>query len=559
MQHVSRKRGKTKKMGLFTQYVKMYRFLEGAPAFHFLSLVTFLVTLLYSLLGILEPEILRRGVSAIEAGSASLLAQTGVWALIFGITFCAATAASRAFEIYASTKMLEGLQVRLLDKILRLRKGALEKFTAGSVISNMVNNLEEIVDRGFMYGVVNVLRGVCMSAACVVYMAVIDWRLCIAVVLYDFLLQFICKYAGKKLQKITDRLVKIIKSNNGFLIELLNNMITVRAFHRVPFFSRILRDKEEKVQRATVEQCAWEYIIFDSIWMGMKVGEYLVMYGFGGLLVYWGTGSIAAVTAFVSTSMLLIDGINFLVQGYSGLKRSLPSIDSINEILENEAVEPDSATMLPQTGADLRCEHLRFSYGEKTILDDVSFTIHAGERVLIRGENGSGKSTLLRLISGLYQPDAGRILYGNADVTAAGLPAFCPVYRYISQTSNILEGDVYENLSLHYGETGARCDEVLRKLRLSSITDTQPKQLSEGEKQRLNIGRALYRKDGAAVILGDEIFANIDRENAERIAALLSEEFREQTLILVCHETVSFPFDRVLLVENGKVQEVNAG
>lgn len=335
-------------------------------------------------------------------------------------------------------------------------------------------------------------------------------------------------------------------------------MITVRSFHREPFFYRLLHEKEKKVQRAAVEQCAWEYILSDGIWMGMKVGEYLVMYGFGGLLVYWGTGSIAAVTAFVSTSMLLIDGINFLVQGYSGLKRSLPNIDSINEILENGDVEPEPAGMLPGAGADLRCEHLRFSYGEKTVLHDVSFTIHAGERVLIRGENGSGKSTLLRLIAGLYQPDAGRILYGGTDVTAAGLPAFCPVYRYISQNSNMLEGDVYENLSLRYGETGAHCGEVLSKLRLGHIVDTQPKQLSEGEKQRLNIGRALYRKSGAAIVLGDEIFANIDRENAEQIATLLAEEFRGQTLILVCHEAVSFPFDRVLLVEDGKVREVEA-
>lgn len=558
MQHVSRKRRESKKTGLAGQFLKLYRFLEGAPAFHFLAFASFLITLLHSLPGIFEPEILRRGVSDIEAGNAGLLAQTGVWALIFGVAFCAMTALARVFDIYASTKMPEGLQVKLLNKILCLRKEALERFTAGSVISNIINNLEEVVDRGFTYGIVSVLRGICFVAACVVYMAAIDWRLCIAVVLYDFLLQFACKYAGKKLQKITGRLVGIIKSNNGFLIELLNNMITVRSFHRESFFSRILQEKEKKVQRATVEQCAWEYILFDGIWMGMKVGEYLVMYGFGGLLVYWDTGSIAAVTAFVSTSMLLIDGINFLVQGYSGLKRSLPNIDSINEILENGDVAPEPAGMLPGTGADLRCEHLRFSYGEKTVLHDVSFTIHAGERVLIRGENGSGKSTLLRLIAGLYQPDAGRILYGGTDVTAAGLPAFCPVYRYISQNSNMLEGDVYENLSLHYGETGVHCGDVLSKLRLGHIVDTQPKQLSEGEKQRLNIGRALYRKSGVAIVLGDEIFANIDRENAEQIATLLAEEFRGQTLILVCHEAVSFPFDRVLLVEDGKVREVEA-
>lgn len=216
MQHVSRKRRESKKTGLAGQFLKLYRFLEGAPAFHFLAFASFLITLLHSLLGIFEPEILRRGVSAIEAGNAGLLAQTGVWALIFGAAFCAVTAASRAFEIYAITKMLEGLQVKLLNKILCLRKGALERFTAGSVISNIINNLEEVVGGGFMYGIVDVLRGVCFVAACAVYMAAIDWRLCIAVVLYDFLLQFACKYAGKNCKKSQAALSGLSKATMAF-------------------------------------------------------------------------------------------------------------------------------------------------------------------------------------------------------------------------------------------------------------------------------------------------------------------------------------------------------
>ena len=547
---------KKQKPGITAQFMRLYHFLEHAPAFRFLATTTFLITLLYSLLRIFEPELLRRGVDALEYGNAEALMQTGVWALIFGVTFCAATALVYAFEIYSTTKMLEGLQVKLFDKVLSLRKAALEKFPSGSIISNIVNNLEEIVNEGFMYGVVDMLRGICFVAVCVVYMAIVDWRLCIAIVIYDFMLRYLCEYFGKKLQKVSERLVAVIKGNNSFIIELLNNMITIRSFHRESFFSRLLHAKEKETQKASVQRAAWRLVLQEMIWMGMKVGEYLVIYGIGGVLVYMGTGSIATVTAFVSTSMLLIDGINFLIWGYSGLKQSLPAIDSIEEIMNHKDVEPDVAEPLPETSADLICEHLSFSFGARKILDDVSFTIHPGEKVLIKGENGSGKSTLLSLIAGLYQPDSGKIVYGGRDVASAGLNTFCQTYRYISQTSNILEGNVYENLSLRYGESNIHCDEVLCQLRLEHIKDSQPKQLSEGEKQRLNIGRALYRKTGAHLILGDEIFANVDKENAVRIAALLWEEFAGKTVLFVCHEMIAFPFDRVLLVENGTVKEV---
>lgn len=541
--------------GILAQMRRLYRFLSRAPTFRVLAVTLFFLTSVYAVLSILEPEILRRGVAAIEAGDGGALAQTGVWALVFGITFCTATALCRAFEIYSQTKMLEDLQAALFQKVLRLRKSALEKFSSGSIISNIINNAETVVEEGFMFGVFDMIRGLCIALACIVYMALIDWRLCIAVVVYDFLLQFVCQYCGKKLEKVSERLVGIIKGNNAFIIEMLNNMLTVRAFHRERYFNCLIHAREKETQRASVLQFAWSRGLFDVIWLGMKVGEYIVIYAVGGILVYLGTGSIAAVTAFVSVSMLLIDGINFMLWGYSGLKTSLPAIDSMEEILENDEVEPEPVEALPKEG-EIRCEQLSFSYGAHKVLDNVSFTVKSGEKVWLKGKNGSGKSTLLNLIAGLYQPDSGKIFYGSCDVTALSPDSLCQDYCYISQNSNILGGTVYENLSLLYENSDVHCDEVLKKLNLFHIKDSQPKQLSEGEKQRLNIGRALYRKSGVRLILGDEIFANVDRGNAEQIAALLEEEFADKTVLFVCHEAVKFHFDRVLLVENGHVKEV---
>ena len=74
---------KKQKPGITAQFMRLYHFLEHAPAFRFLATTTFLITLLYSLLRIFEPELLRHGVDAIEYGNAEALMQTGVWALIF--------------------------------------------------------------------------------------------------------------------------------------------------------------------------------------------------------------------------------------------------------------------------------------------------------------------------------------------------------------------------------------------------------------------------------------------------------------------------------------------
>ncbi len=73
--------------------------------------------------------------------------------------------------------------------------------------------------------------------------------------------------------------------------------------------------------------------------------------------------------------------------------------------MNHKDIEPDVAEPLPESSADLVCEHLSFSFGARKILDDVSFTIHPGEKVLIKGENGSGKSTL-------FEPDSGSVPAG---------------------------------------------------------------------------------------------------------------------------------------------------
>ena len=203
----------------------------------------------------------------------------------------------------------------------------------------------------------------------------------------------------------------------------------------------------------------------------------------------------------------------------------------------------------------IKCKNMCFTFGDTPLLQDVNLTIYENEKVMIKGLNGSGKSTLLNLISGLYKPTSGSICYGDYNISFINLDSLSDKYLYITQNSNILGGSIYENMALSTNYDSELCDDILRKLNLEKVKDATPNLLSQGEKQRLNIGRALYREQDVYLILGDEIFANIDKENIHMITELLEHEFADKTVIFVCHENIAYKFDRVIYVEGGFVKE----
>ena len=219
-------------------------------------------------------------------------------------------------------------------------------------------------------------------------------------------------------------------------------------------------------------------------------------------------------------------------------------------------------TELADTFGENAIEFKNVSFGfnkdnKDMILQNISFNIRHKEKIMIKGQNGHGKTTLLNLISSLYRPCSGEILYGSQDVSIINLNELVRHYTFISQNSNILQGDIYQNIILSPNEVSDDdklfCKNILQKLGLDKQTETPPQSLSTGEKQRLNIARSIFRLDRVRIVLADEIFANIDKANSERIAQILADELKDHTVIMICHDSITFPFDRVFTVGDKQV------
>ena len=216
----------------------------------------------------------------------------------------------------------------------------------------------------------------------------------------------------------------------------------------------------------------------------------------------------------------------------------------------------------------LRIDHLTKTYGTGDTavraLDDVSFSVAAGEFVAIIGSSGSGKSTLLHMIGGVDRPTSGTV-YLNGENVFERSDEQLAVFRrrevgLVYQFYNLVPVlDVVENMCLPVLMDGRPVNErrlraLLGRLGLEGREHHLPNQLSGGQQQRVAIGRALM--NAPAVVLADEPTGNLDSKNSAEIMALLRTSNRElkQTLVVITHdEEIALSADRVIALEDGRI------
>lgn len=219
----------------------------------------------------------------------------------------------------------------------------------------------------------------------------------------------------------------------------------------------------------------------------------------------------------------------------------------------------------------LSVEHLSRVYGTGDTavraLDDVSFTVDAGEFIAIVGSSGSGKSTLMHLMGGVDRPTSGTVKIQGQDIFA-GSDEQLAVFRrrevgLIYQFYNLIPVlNVVENMTLPVLMDGRevnaeRLASLIRALGLEGREGSLPNQLSGGQQQRVAIGRALM--NAPAIILADEPTGNLDSRNSAEIMALLkhSNERFKQTLVVITHdEDITLMADRVIAIEDGRIASI---
>ena len=217
-----------------------------------------------------------------------------------------------------------------------------------------------------------------------------------------------------------------------------------------------------------------------------------------------------------------------------------------------------AVTLLVQAArGDVALSHVTFGYGEKPVLEDFSLTVKQGEQVMLVSRTGAGKSTVFRLLLGLYPPQSGTVTIGGVDVAAIPDGQRRTCISCVEQHFSRVPGTVLEQITLNdpqiTGEMArsaaklAGIDDAIQALPEGYDTVCTDGMFSQGEWQLLSIARAAA--SDPAVLLLDEITANLDAETEERVLEALRQASRGRTVLSFSHRVYESLGDRTVEIK----------
>ena len=240
------------------------------------------------------------------------------------------------------------------------------------------------------------------------------------------------------------------------------------------------------------------------------------------------------------------------------------SANRINEIHETPSAE--GSNVFEPKGHDIEFKNVCFSYSDKEVLHDVSFTAKQGEITALVGPSGSGKSTCARLAARLWDATSGSIKVGGIDISTVDPEILLRDYSIVFQDVVLFDDTVKENIRLgkhgasdeevYAAAKAANCDEFVKKLPqgYDTLIGENGVKLSGGERQRISIARALLKD--APIVLLDEATASLDVENETKVQSALSRLLVNKTVLVIAHRMRTIEAaDKIVVLSEGKVAE----
>ncbi len=291
-----------------------------------------------------------------------------------------------------------------------------------------------------------------------------------------------------------------------------------------------------------------------------------IVFLYGGWRVIAGATTLGTFVAFMAYQMRLLTPVQGLMGIYANLASAQASLARVRQLFETQpdVTEPTDPIRVETAHGVLDLEHVRFGFGNRLVLDDVSLRIESGQVVALIGASGSGKSTLADLLIRNLDPDAGQIRLDGRDLRTLSLEDLRHHVVVVDQDPFVFHASVAENV--RYARPTATDAEVAAALdaaglaelvaTLSDGVDTivgeRGRSLSAGERQRLAVARA-FLADPAGLVL-DEATGALDPATEARVLAGYDALMRGRTTIVITHRpALAQRAHRIILLRDGRI------
>ena len=435
-----------------------------------------------------------------------------------------------------------------------------------SLFTNDLDTVQECVGWGFLM----FFDAVFLGALAIIKMWHMDSFLTIFSMVPMLLLMGVSLILGKYMTKKWDVRQAAFSKLSDFSQESFSGIAVIKAFVKeakeLMAFKKLNKENEDTNIDYTKSSVLLRILV--TLFIESVI---CVILGYGGYLVYTDAFNAGQLVEFIGYFTAVIWPIMAVAELIDLVSRGKASLNRIGELLDakQDVMDREDVKELKNIRGDIEFRNLSFRYpdGEYEALEDISFTIHAGENVGLVGKTGSGKTTLVDLILRTYNVPDGTLYIDGQDVNTVAIKDVRAGCAYVPQ-DNFLFSDTIEN-NIAFGTDEKYADAIENAAVLADV-DSNIKEFSKGyetilgergvtvsggQKQRISIARALM-KDAPILILDDSVSA-VDTKTEKTILENLRSTREGKTTILIAHRISTIEkMDKILFIEEGKLVAV---
>ena len=492
---------------------------------------------------LLPPLLLARVIDQLTAGLPltfwAVLAYFGSLALEGGLS-----SAQESLLVLFGQKMTHALRSEMSRKLTRLPASTLAAQNPGEVAARFSGDVDT-VEALFTSGIISMVADACRILSILAVIAVKNSGLAVILLLVLPLFAVFTRHVQKRMLAAQLDNRRAVAAVSGQVPETLHNIRTIRALgledYRERRYDRCIGAGYAAMERTNFYDALYSPVVL--VLNAVVVGIVMLLSASGDptVLTFFGmsVGTSVAVINYISRIFAPIESLGMEIQTIQSAMAGVERIDAFLGQPERTApaAQPSAAR------GDVELSHVTFGYGGKEVLHDLSMTVKQGEQITLIGRTGAGKSTVFKLLLGLYPPQEGTVTIGGVPVAAIADQERRTCIGCVEQHFARVPGTVLEQITLGDPQITeemakraavlAGIDGAIQALPQGYGTPCTDGMFSQGEWQLLSIARAVAADP--AVLLLDEITANLDAETEARVLEALRRASAGRTVLSVSH------------------------
>ena len=454
----------------------------------------------------------------------------------------------------------------IYDHYQQLDKGFYRRTPTGDMMARItedVNKVRMYLGPALLYGINLVTLFVMVIYA----MLKVDVRLTLYSLLPLPILSLSIYYVSRLIERRSQSIQAKLSQLTGIVQEVFSGIRVVKSYTQEKAFGGHFARESEEYKSKNMSLALVEAMFVPLMMVLIGLSTILVIF-VGGLQVFEGTittGNIAEFVIYINMLTWPVTSIGWIA---SIVQQANVSQGRINEFLNSKPAIEDTGTIKGRIKGQLTFDHVTFTYPDSgiTAVDDLSFTIQAGQKVAIIGRTASGKSTVADLALRMYDPTSGEILMDGVPLRDYELASLRSNIGYVPQDVFLFSDTIDANI--RFGSQASSREEVEQYARHAAVYedikglpegfDTRIGErgitLSGGQKQRISIARALIKKPDFVIL--DDCLSAVDTHTEHTIIDFLNRELANKTALIITHRILGMlDYDLILVLDHGRLVE----